>query len=35
MQMILRMVLILVVLVVFTTIGVFLLSLFGRALLTH
>ncbi|SAK51846.1 hypothetical protein AWB76_01612 [Caballeronia temeraria] len=35
MQMILRMVLILVVLVLFTTVGVFLLSLFARGLLTH
>jgi hypothetical protein len=35
MQMILRMILILVVLIVCTTVGVFLLSLFSRALLTH
>lgn len=35
MQMILRMILILVVLVVFTTVGVFLLSFFSRALLAH
>ncbi|SAK62114.1 hypothetical protein AWB82_03127 [Caballeronia glebae] len=35
MQMILRMILILVALVIFTTVGVFLLSLFARAVLTH
>jgi hypothetical protein len=35
MQMILRMIVILVVLVISTTIGVFLLSLFARGILTH
>ncbi|SAK44079.1 hypothetical protein AWB80_00709 [Caballeronia pedi] len=35
MQMILRLILILVALVAFTTVGVFLLSLFARAVLTH
>ncbi|SPB15522.1 hypothetical protein NOV72_02742 [Caballeronia novacaledonica] len=35
MQMTLRLILILVALVVFTTVGVFLLSLFARAVLGH
>lgn len=35
MQLIFRLVMILAALVVFTTVGVFLLSLFARAVLTH